>query len=1247
MAIQQYMRKNEVVFVGDGLYPLSNVIITLNDTTDITGFSQVANELVVESNTAASLFLIGAGITNNTTNAYARVIGTSNNTIFLNQNFITVDIDAYGATPLPDGTSNSYFLYGQSVCQTTVEKVTAQNAEGGLICITSVAVPGMLGYAKNWNSFLKVYGATAQVSTKSSSKINLLNTILVSNDYRLSHPYTFDEVFPPDWTKSFKVVFPSTGYYQFVYSVDDQMQVWLDGLEILPFPSGRWDRESYLYREVSGGVHTLKVRSVNTGGPFGTALVIRGPGTYSADVFQHGTWNASTASWPNGVRYSGDPLVIFDLRFPPQTVVAYNVVKTFVGKVEYYSRDEKVLVIKPEIGTFNDIPNTEESTIRLIDSNGISTTKLANTISIKSGNLFPAESNVTQIKLESVTSRFKGKFTANTAKILSYNNRSGLVIDIDRGGTSGTNPTPNISLQSGIPYSTYVGKRFNVRLRTGEWYYSTISSVIGGTTTAANLIIKTATTYTSCYDSTKTRTLNDTLKLMDSTCYYSIGDLKVNDYGVVSGMIILPENPEQALLAGKGKITLTDNLIKIDAKSRAEAIYTTGTDSIITQPTTTDLRTTIGGNIAERYKGWDSRGFDPVAQTFFIPGKKPAMYGETEALDGIWASSVDLWFKSKSDSATKHPITVRIVEVENGVPTNVILASVTVKWDKIKITDNPYGTTVKTGILPSGSTTHTNFKFPDPVYLSPDTTYALTVYSNDNTYEVWCAKWDEVVVGTATTTKTGNTSVTTGGITATNFTGDGRIPSKEPYIGQFFESQNATSWSAVPFKDLMFRINKCVFSTSNTGAAIFNVTATSVPGSEDIPIDAMYFRALGVSPQNTNIKWNLRSWNPLIGFKPNIEIVPNQYLDFGADVEASTRSSNRRRVFRPSYQSTFLLEALFETSNPDISPMVYTDSISVKTFEHDINDGPILTKDVVLLTPGRHNDAANVVVTISYPDDNSIPRSRAYAKVEFGGSISNTDITVVSAGSHSNIANIRLAFSEPNMANTQGGMTANGYVRSLPITSSSIVVDNPGSGYINTAPTITVTEDNCAANAVLKVFQNVEHLIVTSPSGGYWKTPTITITETGSTSNATAVIKGETDASGGNALARYISKTVNLKLAADDLIVYLDCVRPLGSHVNVYYKVKSSIDLESFESKKWQLMNKVSDIYSPDKKTFVQLQYKPTYDENNALSYLQDGVKYPLGNKFDQFAIKITMLTSDPTITPIVANMTVLALPAG
>jgi len=175
--------------------------------------------------------------------------------------------------------------------------------------------------------------------------------------------------------------------------------------------------------------------------------------------------------------------------------------------------------------------------------------------------------------------------------------------------------------------------------------------------------------------------------------------------------------------------------------------------------------------------------FDPLAQTFLV-----------QKSGGAFLTSVDIFFAKKSETI---PVRLEIREVENGYPGKTILpySQVILNPDKVNLSTTSYS--VGTEGIFQGDDTATTFTFSSPVYVKPDTEYCIVLLSDSNDYYVWISQLGQKQIGKTS------------------------IIDKQPYAGVFFESQNASTWTANQNQDLKFRINRAVFTTGVTGNVAF------------------------------------------------------------------------------------------------------------------------------------------------------------------------------------------------------------------------------------------------------------------------------------------------------------------------------------------------------------------------------------------------------------------------------------------
>jgi len=230
-------------------------------------------------------------------------------------------------------------------------------------------------------------------------------------------------------------------------------------------------------------------------------------------------------------------------------------------------------------------------------------------------------------------------------------------------------------------------------------------------------------------------------------------------------------------------------------------------------------------------------------------------------------------------------------------------------------------------------------------------------------------------------------------------------------------------------------------------------------------------------------------------------------------------------------------------------------------------------------------------------------------------------------------------------------------INNCPISNSLISITAGGSGYNASCTSVTISSPTgkngeqayATANVVGGI---IDYIYVTTPGAGYIETPTVTIVDANNTpgTGATATISGETSVKGGPAATKYITKKVVLDAGFDsgDLNVYLSAYRPVGTDINVYYKVLSRNDTQAFDDGYWQLMTKTNSsdgTYSQTREDVREYTFSPgtVGKDQGFISYLSNnGQTY---YTFSQFAIKIVLTTTDNTLIPYLSDMRCIALP--
>ena len=177
---------------------------------------------------------------------------------------------------------------------------------------------------------------------------------------------------------------------------------------------------------------------------------------------------------------------------------------------------------------------------------------------------------------------------------------------------------------------------------------------------------------------------------------------------------------------------------------------------------------------------------DPLAQSFSVAGNVQAPSADIGLNDddhGVYITSADVYF-AKKDSGNA-PVTAEIRTVELGTPTLRVLGN--------SVTKDPSSITVS-----STGEIATNFKFPEPIYLTPGQEYALVLLApSSNEYEVWVGRMGEETVETQNLPNVQKVTY-----------------SQQWALGSLFKSQNGSIWTAEQLEDLKFKLNKAKFSTT-------------------------------------------------------------------------------------------------------------------------------------------------------------------------------------------------------------------------------------------------------------------------------------------------------------------------------------------------------------------------------------------------------------------------------------------------
>ena len=491
-----------------------------------------------------------------------------------------------------------------------------------------------------------------------------------------------------------------------------------------------------------------------------------------------------------------------------------------------------------------------------------------------------------------------GQSTSTSVRISGYEHYSGLA-------NTATSTTIVLRIDAtGANNETLYGNTAN----------SNIISIVGGTGAGQQ---RTISSYVAA---TRTVTVSSAWSTTpDTTSVYSIGRLTTTRSGDTAGIFFIPAS---TFRVGEKQFRLTDtstgdipsSSTNGDASFFAQGLLETTENTIVStiQPTiqrtsVIDTRvTTTTSSINSPLEGW----YDPLAQSFLI---SPAQYSQ-----GMFVEKVRVCFKSKDSTA---PVTMQLRPMVNGYPSSTVIypyGTVTLTPDKVKISDSPDL---------DDATKYTDFIFDTPVYMQPGE-QSFVLVSNSNGYEAYVGEVGKLDLVT------------------------GKQISEQPYGGSLFKSQNGSTWTPDENMDMMFRIFRKDFNTSQSTLQFL----IDKPSS-NVVFDLLNLTTSQISLANTVLDYSFLSEKAIGGTTNYYSINPNEnyYMTDG----------DGRRVLNPTTGNTsFILKATMSTTNPHISPIIDTTRFGGIFVENIINALPLLNTGFTITTAGS-GYTANANVTIS------------------------------------------------------------------------------------------------------------------------------------------------------------------------------------------------------------------------------------------------------------------------------------------
>jgi hypothetical protein len=433
--------------------------------------------------------------------------------------------------------------------------------------------------------------------------------------------------------------------------------------------------------------------------------------------------------------------------------------------------------------------------------------------------------------------------------------------------------------------------------------------------------------------STKVATISETIpsSVQSSNWVYSIGKNIANKLGEVSG-VFYP--PSATFRNGERVLRLTEsfnNTYDEDAISFAEKAYVS---SGIKVNKTNLLNTVYNVDVGVKFVGnatspllqsttvtdeiTSTWRVDPMAQTFFVD---PEVYP-----NGLFLENVKLFFAVKDEENI--PVTVQIRPTVNGVPSSDFI------YPESIVTKYPFEINTSTSPTFGSSSSYTQFTFGSPVFLRPGL-YALVVLTDSPSYSLWVAEKG------ATTTSNQYVSV-------------------NPYVGTLYKSQNAMEYVPYLNEDLMFEMDRCVFSTNPATFILESERQNTTYYIDKFRLLTKQLETQSDSPFTIDYKFKSKVAG---GSKETLyrDLIPFVTYNMGDDDSYSVGSRRKELVD----QGDFTVSLTVGTSDSSVSPLISLESVYLNAWENFIDNAEITIDDFNIIATGGGYSNSNVVTITS------------------------------------------------------------------------------------------------------------------------------------------------------------------------------------------------------------------------------------------------------------------------------------------
>lgn len=392
---------------------------------------------------------------------------------------------------------------------------------------------------------------------------------------------------------------------------------------------------------------------------------------------------------------------------------------------------------------------------------------------------------------------------------------------------------------------------------------------------------------------------------------------------------------------------------------------------------------------------------------------------------------------------------------------------------------------------------------------------------------------------------------------------------KQPYNGVMFKSQNASTWTPEQTKDIKFTLRRASFTES--GTASFTEIDLPLAGLANDPIST------------TNASNSVRIFHKNHGHFPGSSKVTLSGI-------LATSGSTLNNI--PITQ----LNATHTVQTCEIDSYTVTVATNANATGRAGGNGVAATQNRVM------NVFQPIVQQVVIPDTDLQWSARLTSGQSLAGSETPhtvSDYVKIKVNDNTYLSRPQAVVSQPNYTLLSSGS------KSFMMKGEMVTARNNLSPVIDLDRLSLITVSNRIDNPAA------------SPASGF---------------NAVSNFIPETTAIGGSALAKYITRKVELNDPASALNVYVLVNRPSGTGIAVYYKVLANGSDANFDTLAWVLASPDTAIPTSDDQTsYSEIQY--TVSETDLASV-----------EFTAFAVKIVLTSENSSSVPTCRDFRAIAV---